>query len=124
MLRRRKLAAGSRGPLFPDSLGGWRDPSNTSRDLRNARGSEEFAWVTSHVFRKSAATWMEQAGLSARDVADQLGHARVSMTQDVYFGRRILSEGAADALDDVYQAAREDGPDDDEGGAPVDVSVH
>ena len=123
MLRRRKLEAGSRGPLFPDSLGGWRDPSNTSRDLRNARGSDEFGWVTSHVFRKSAATWMEQAGLSARDVADQLGHARVSMTQDVYFGRRILNEDAADALDDAYRSAREDDSGDDDGGAPMGVSA-
>lgn len=123
MLRRRKLESGANGPLFPDSRGGWRDPSNTSRDLRNARGSDEFAWVTSHVFRKSAATWMEQAGLSARDVADQLGHARVSMTQDVYFGRQILGEGAADALDDVYRAAREDDPEDDGGDAPVGVSA-
>ncbi|MFP5072394.1 tyrosine-type recombinase/integrase [Pseudonocardia nantongensis] len=75
------------------------------------------------MFRKSAATWMERAGLSARDVADQLGHARVSMTPDVYCGRRILNDGAADALDDVYQAAR-GGPNDDEGGAPVGVPVH
>ena len=44
MLRRRKLASGGRGPVFPDSRGGWRDPSNTSRDLRKARGSAEFAW--------------------------------------------------------------------------------
>jgi integrase len=43
MLRRRKLALGGRGPVFPDSRGGWRDPSNTSRNLRNARGSEGFA---------------------------------------------------------------------------------
>jgi hypothetical protein len=42
-----------RGPLFPDSAGGWRDPSNTSHDLRLARGSEEFSWVISHVFRKT-----------------------------------------------------------------------
>ncbi|WP_238589381.1 hypothetical protein [Pseudonocardia sp. HH130629-09] len=45
------------------------------------------------------------------------------MTQDVYFGRRILGESAADALDDVHRAAREDDPDDDGGGAPVDVSA-
>lgn len=121
MLRRRKLASGSRGPVFPNSIGGWRDPSNTSRDLRNARGSDEFAWVTSHVFRKSAATWMERAGLSARDVADQLGHARVSMTQDVYFGRRILGEDAARALDEAHRASQEDDPDDDDGEAPVGV---
>ncbi len=68
---------------------------------------------------------MERAGLSARDVADQLGHARVSMTQDVYFGRRILGDDAAAALDEAYRSAREDDdPDDDDGGAPVGVSVH
>lgn len=43
MLRRRKLASGGRGPVFPDSRGGWRDPSHTSRDFRKARGSAEFA---------------------------------------------------------------------------------
>jgi hypothetical protein len=47
MLRRRKLASGKPGPVFPDSIGGWRDPSNTSRDLCNARGSAKFAWVIS-----------------------------------------------------------------------------
>ena len=52
MLRRRRGAGKSHGLVFPDSRGGWRDASNTLRDLRNARGSEEFAWVTSHVLRR------------------------------------------------------------------------
>ncbi|WP_344422186.1 site-specific integrase [Pseudonocardia ailaonensis] len=108
MLRRRKLASGGRGPVFPDSAGGWRDPSNTSRDLRNARGSEEFAWVTSHVFRKTAATELDRAGLTARQIADQLGHAKVSMTQDRYLGRRALDQAAADALDRAHKSATTD----------------
>lgn len=108
MLRRRKLATGGRGPVFPDSLGGWRDPSNTSRDLRNAPGSEEFAWVTSHVFRKSAATELDRAGLSARVIADQLGQAEVSMTQDRYLGRRAVTSDAADALDRAHREATRD----------------
>jgi integrase len=41
---------------------------------------------------------MDDAGLSARAAADQLGHARVSMTQDFYFGRRVARTGAADVL--------------------------
>ncbi|MGI8800475.1 MAG: tyrosine-type recombinase/integrase [Pseudonocardia sp.] len=106
MLRRRKLATGGQGPVFPDSAGGWRDPSNTSRDLRNARGSEEFAWVTSHVFRKTAATELDQAGLSARTIADQLGHSKVSMTQDRYLGRHAVSREAAKALDRAHRAAK------------------
>jgi len=109
MLRRRKLASGGVVPVFPDSEGGWRDPSNTSRDLRDARGSEEFAWVTSHVFRKTAATEMDRAGLSARQIADQLGHAKVSMTQDRYLGRRAVDGAAAEALDRAHREARDDG---------------
>jgi integrase len=108
MLRRRKLASGGSRPVFPDSEGGWRDPSNTSRDLRNARGSEEFAWVTSHVFRKTAATELDRAGLSARQIADQLGHSKMSMTQDRYLGRRALDQAAADALDRAHRDASDD----------------
>jgi integrase len=105
MLHRRRVAGRSHGPVFPDSRGGWRDPSNTSRDLRNARGPEEFAWVTSHVFRKTAATELDRAGLSARQIADQLGHSKVSMTQDRYLGRRAVDDQAANALDRAYRDA-------------------
>ncbi len=106
MLRRRKLmasldreiGAGSSVPVFPHTSGGWRDPSNTRRDLRDARGSSEFAWVTSHVFRKTCATILDEAGLTARVIADQLGHARPSMTQDVYMGRKVVNPANADAL--------------------------
>lgn len=113
MLRRRKLASGGGcGPIFPDSIGGWRDPSNTSRDLRRARGSTEFAWVTSHVFRKTAATEMDRAGLSARQIADQLGHSKISMTQDHYLGRRSVGREAADALDRAFRTVKKDGDED------------
>jgi integrase len=98
MLRRRALTSPSSGPLFPDSIGGWRDPSNTSRDLREARGSDEFRWVTSHVFRKTCATVLDENDLSAREIADQLGHVKVSMTQDNYLGRRLTSRRTAEAL--------------------------
>ena len=99
MLERRVAASGGTGPLFPDSRGGWRDPFNLSRELREARGSGEFAWVTSHVFRKTCATLLDEGELSARQIADQLGHAKVSMTQDNYLGRRLTSRRTAEALD-------------------------
>jgi len=38
--------------------------------------------VTSHSFRKTVATMIDEEGLPARVGADQLGHASVSMTQD------------------------------------------
>jgi len=70
-----------------------------SREFREARGEGELAWVTSHTFRKTAATILDQAALSARLIADQLGHARPSMTQDVYLTRHAVDDQAARALD-------------------------
>jgi integrase len=86
-------------PVFPAALGGWRDPSNTQADLRDAFITAGFDTVTSHVFRKTVATLMDHAGLSARAAADQLGHANTSMTTDVYFGRKVLVTGAAAVLE-------------------------
>lgn len=57
-----------------------------------------WSWVTSHTFRKTVATRLDEAGLTARQVADQLGHANPSMTLDVYFGRQVVSAEAARVL--------------------------
>lgn len=99
MLDRRLAASSDTGPLFLDAIGGWRDPTNLSRELREVRGGGLFAWVTSHVFRKTCATLLDEGELSARQIADQLGHAKVSMTQDNYFGRRLTSRRTAQTLD-------------------------
>jgi len=77
-------------PVFANSFGGLRDPKNTRRDFRAALDRAGFEWVTTHSFRKTTATLLDQAGLSARVVAEQLGHARPSMTQDVYMGRKAV----------------------------------
>ena len=37
-------------------------------------------------------------GLSARAIADQLGHARPSMTQDVYMARNVLNPADGGSL--------------------------
>jgi integrase len=100
MLQRRFMT-GARldQPIFPGLNGGFRDPANVRRELREARGEETLAWITSHSFRKTAATILDDAALSARLVADQLGHSRPSMTQDVYLGRRAVDSQAAVALE-------------------------
>lgn len=67
--------------------------------LRKARGGGEFAWVTSHVFRKTALTMLDDAGLPARLIADQAGHSQESMTQDVYMARKVADVRAANVLD-------------------------
>jgi integrase len=86
-------------PAFPAPLGGWRDPSNKQADLRAAFANAGFGHITSHVIRKTTATMLDHAGLSARAIADQLGHANPSLTQDVYLGRQVASTGAAVALE-------------------------
>lgn len=109
MLRARfKTGAKLHQPLFPDTRGGFRDPANVRRELRDARGTGALSWVTSHAFRKTAATILDDAALTARAVADQLGHARPSMTQDVYLGRGSVSPAAAQALEIALREARPD----------------
>lgn len=65
--------------------------------------------MTSHMLRRTAATELDRAGLSARQITDQLGYAKVSMTQDRYLGRRAVGRAAADALDRAHRAVKKKG---------------
>lgn len=95
-------------PALPDINGGFRDPANVRRELREARGGEALAWITSHTSRNTAATILDEAALSARLVADQLGHSRTSMTQDYYLGRRWVDNQAEAALEAALRDTLED----------------
>jgi integrase len=90
--------------VFTSPTGMLRDPSNTQADLRDVFARVGYPWVTSHVFRKTAATLLDEAGISARKIADQLGHAQVSLTQDFYMGRKIASRDAARVLEIIGEA--------------------
>ncbi|MGX7824025.1 site-specific integrase [Actinokineospora sp. 24-640] len=90
-------------PVFPAPLGGLRDPSNSNHDLRVVFDDAGYRWVTSHVYRKTVATLMDESGLPVRVIADQLGHAHISMTQDVYLGRKTRKTGAAGVLEALDQ---------------------
>ncbi|MEV6283078.1 tyrosine-type recombinase/integrase [Kribbella sp. NPDC051770] len=117
MLRRR-FDAGVRldWPVFPDSIGGYRDPTNILRDLRKVRAEvASLEWVKSHNFRKTLATMLDDAGQSARQIADQLGHSRVSMTQDGYLGRKIKNPLVVEAMNRVLGNE----PDGEKGGKDV-----
>lgn len=84
--------------LFASPMGRVRDASNTSNRLREVFDVAGFEWVTSHTFRKTVATRLDLAGMSARAIADHLGHSKPSMTQDVYMGRKVANSAAADVL--------------------------
>jgi integrase len=96
---RRRAHSTKEDPVFPAPKGGLRDPSNTQADLKDSLKWCGLPWVTSHVFRKTTATLLDDAGLSARAIADQLGHAQPSLTQNVYMGRKIASIKAAGVLE-------------------------
>ena len=85
--------------VFPSTAGSLRDPSAVSKQWRTVRTALGMDWVTTHTFRKTLATLLDGQGLSARIGADQLGHAQVSMTQDVYMGRGTVHTEVAEALD-------------------------
>lgn len=90
---------GQQEMIFPSSVGTWRDPNNFSAQWRKGRDALGVPDVTSHSFRKTVATLIDGGGLSARIGADHLGHARVSMTQDVYMARGQVHTEVAALLD-------------------------
>lgn len=99
-LRARRVRLGAfDGPIFPSKTGGWRDRNNVGKAFRTVRATApEFAWVRPHTYRKTVATLLDTGGATAREIADQLGHSRVSMTQDRYLGRRAVGQGNAALL--------------------------
>jgi integrase len=101
-LQRRKGGRQGRstaGVIFPSSTGTLRDPDNFGKQWREVREDLGLPDVSSHSFRKAVATLIDDGGLSARVGADQLGHARPSMTQDVYMSRGHVHMEVAAVLD-------------------------
>lgn len=100
---RASLAARERrdGPVFPTPLLKRRDRRNTSNEWQAARVRLQLPEYTFHSFRKTVATALDQAGLSARDIAEYLGHANPSLTMNTYMSKTVGGRRAADALDSV-----------------------
>ena len=100
MLKRRRLAIASDvEAVFPDSLGGWRDPSNVRRVWRQVREEAQMEGLVSHMLRKTVASFLDDANVSTRKISDQLGHSKISMTQDRYLGRKLTDRQTADVLE-------------------------
>jgi integrase len=99
LLRRYETAEGEW--LFPSTTGTLRDAENTRTRLRGVLKETEWEGLHPHAFRRLVATRLDAKGLSAREIADYLGHERVSMTQDVYMARRVTGALAADAMENL-----------------------
>jgi integrase len=83
-------------------------PRSVRRRVRADLGVPD---VTTHNFRKSVATLIYDRGLSARIGADQLGHARPSMTQDRYMARGKLIPRLRRLLDAISGPKKAHRPD-------------
>jgi integrase len=93
-------------PIFPNSRGGYVNASNlTNRHWVPFRKRAGYEWVTFHTFRKTVGTLLNDDGLTVREIADQLGHKRVSITQDTYFGRSSASPKVAALLEVIDSEA-------------------
>lgn len=103
MWRRRKLASGG-GPLFPSFTGNWLDPSNVINAISTAMADVGYGWVTSHVFRKTVATVLDEAELPTTAIADQLGNTR-AVAEKHYRRKRAANQANADALEDMLREA-------------------
>jgi integrase len=105
MWLRRKLAAGD-GPIFPALSGGWVDPSNTNRRLKEALEASGYDWVTSHVWRKTVTKLLVDAGLTLQQVADLLGNT-VKVLEEHYRPRAELITAGAEALQVIKMSKAE-----------------
>lgn len=92
--RRLKLAAGT-APLFPSFSGGWLAPGTMIHRIREAFDECGYAWVTSHVFRKTVTAVLDEAGLSTKAIADQLGNTPEVVERHYRAPRTANAESAA-----------------------------
>jgi integrase len=100
LVERRTLPyLGEQRVIFPSTAGTLRDPNNFGKQWRTAREELGVPEITTHSFRKTMATLIDDEGLSARVGADQLGHSHISMTQDKYMSRGRIHTQVADLLD-------------------------
>jgi integrase len=97
---RRRLKAGT-GPLFPAASGGWADPNNVNKRIRKAMDASGFDWVTSHVWRHTVGTLLDQADLPVSEVAGQLGNTK-AVAERHYIRRRSTNGRAAAALESAF----------------------
>jgi len=94
-----------RGWVFPATDGGLLRPFQlTHRFKRLARELPGLPVMHFHGLRHCAATHMLAAGIAPKVVQDQLGHATLQMTMDLY-GHVLQQQrdASADAVEALYQ---------------------
>jgi integrase len=105
----RRHRHGEDAPVFPSRAQGtgeptWRSPGNVTTYIREARKAAGIEWkLTSHTYRKTAATiWNDAGVLSDRQVGDLTGHKKLSTMKDLYVGRDELHPQGAVVMDAAW----------------------
>ncbi|BEL01827.1 hypothetical protein Q0Z83_000180 [Actinoplanes sichuanensis] len=76
----------------------WLSPYNVGRQWREVRNQAGLEWVTLHVFRKTVATVLDDAG-KTKEASRQLGHASEEVTKAYYIAKPKLVPDVTDVLD-------------------------
>ena len=101
-LRQRADTHGSAGLVFgityfTTKAGLPRDRNNVSKALRRVFAAAGLQWAGTHTFRRTVASWMDEAGCPLAEIANQLGHADTNVTAG-YLGRKTKPTRAADVM--------------------------
>lgn len=101
-LRERAALHGNTGLVFgvtyfATKLGAPRDRNNVSKALRRVFATAGVQWAGTHTFRRTVASWMDEAGHPLAEIANQLGHADTNVTAK-YLGRKTAPTRAADVM--------------------------
>lgn len=70
------------------------------KEIRREFDAIGYEWVTSHVFRKTVATVLDEANLPTTAIADQLGNTP-AVVERHYRATRVANPHTAGALDDM-----------------------
>ncbi|MCF8783390.1 tyrosine-type recombinase/integrase [Rhodococcus ruber] len=121
MLRTRKAApmAEVSAWVFPSQTGRLRDADTFRKSWRRLSAAIGYPGTGTHAFRRALATQLDADGQSARVTADVLGHAKVSMTQDVYLGRGRLHDVVAGVIEAAFWGGVESEDSEQSGGKAV-----
>ncbi|MEU6646944.1 hypothetical protein ABZ863_31020 [Saccharomonospora sp. NPDC046836] len=76
--------------VVPFARGTLRDPDNTRKYMRRVVAGTPFEGLHPHDWCHYVAGMLDGAGLTARQIADYLGHEKVSTAQDKYMERGVV----------------------------------
>ncbi|MBC3193909.1 hypothetical protein H7X46_22875 [Pseudonocardia sp. C8] len=62
----------------------------------------------SHTLRKTVASFLDGSGRVRPKISDQLGHSKITMTQDRYLGRRLTDRETAEILENMFEPDRDE----------------